>query len=188
MTMKVCLAEEQDKADTPVKFVPVQLLQERKAEIHNMIAQRAYELFEYRGRVPSHEMIYASGGGDVRLATMAAPPREFVGAQDLFSHAPVDGGWSRSIYHRNEHFRQHNCLPQRTGQDVLGLHRRVARGLSREPFIRKDRPFRKRHRLGLFDVAVFDGSDHMVARNQQLASQLDCELEIAICALQLGPA
>lgn len=56
MTMKVCLAEEQDKAGTPVKFVPVQLLHERKAEIHNIIAQRAYELFECRGRVPSHEI------------------------------------------------------------------------------------------------------------------------------------
>lgn len=56
MTIKVCLAEEQDKADTPVKFVPVRLLQQRKAEIHNMIARRAYELFECRGRVPSHEI------------------------------------------------------------------------------------------------------------------------------------
>jgi HSP20 family molecular chaperone IbpA len=56
MTTKVCLAEGQDKAGTPVKLVPVQLLQQRKAEIHNMIARRAYELFECRGRVPSHEI------------------------------------------------------------------------------------------------------------------------------------
>jgi HSP20 family molecular chaperone IbpA len=56
MRMEVCLAQEQDKAGTLVKFVPVQMLEQRKTEIHNMIARRAYELFEYRGRVPSHEI------------------------------------------------------------------------------------------------------------------------------------
>lgn len=54
--MKVCLAEGPDKAGTPVKFVPVQLLQRRNDEIHNMIARRAYELFEYHGRVLNHEI------------------------------------------------------------------------------------------------------------------------------------
>jgi len=56
MTITICLADQQDKVDTPVKFVPVQLLQQRKPEIHNMSARRAYELFECRGRVPSHEI------------------------------------------------------------------------------------------------------------------------------------
>lgn len=54
--MKICLAEEQDKAGTPVKFAPFQLLQKREAEIHNMIARRAYELFECHGRVLNHEV------------------------------------------------------------------------------------------------------------------------------------
>ncbi len=56
MTMKGCSVEEQDKAGTPVKFVPVQMLEQRMTEIHNIIARRAYELFEYRGCLPSHEI------------------------------------------------------------------------------------------------------------------------------------
>ena len=56
MTMTVCLAEEKGRAGALVKFAPVELLLQRKTEIHNMIARRAYELFERRGRVPSHEM------------------------------------------------------------------------------------------------------------------------------------
>lgn len=56
MTMKVCLAEERGKAGTSVKFVPVQMLEQRKTEIHDMIARRAYELFEHRGRIPSHDI------------------------------------------------------------------------------------------------------------------------------------
>ena len=36
-------------------------------------------------------------------------------------------------------------------------------------------------------VVDFHGSHYMVAWNQQLASQLDCELEVAFWALQLGP-
>ena len=56
ITMKVCLPEEQDNVRTPMKFVPVQLLQQRNAEIHNMLARRAYELFECHGRVSNHEI------------------------------------------------------------------------------------------------------------------------------------
>jgi HSP20 family molecular chaperone IbpA len=56
MTMRVRSVEEQDKARTVVKFVSVQVLVQREAEIHRMIAQRAYELFERRGRVPNHEI------------------------------------------------------------------------------------------------------------------------------------
>ena len=56
MTMTVCLVDEQDKVGTPVKFVSAKLLQQRTSEIHNMIARRAYELFERRGRSPSHDI------------------------------------------------------------------------------------------------------------------------------------
>ena len=56
MEMKVCSVEVQDKADTLVKFVSAQTLEQRKIEIHNMIARRAYKLFECRGRVPSHDI------------------------------------------------------------------------------------------------------------------------------------
>jgi hypothetical protein len=55
MTMRVRSVEEQDKARTLVNFVPVQVLVQRETEIHRMIARRAYELFERRGRVPNHE-------------------------------------------------------------------------------------------------------------------------------------
>lgn len=53
--MKERSAKEQDRTGTPVKFVPAHILDQRKSEIQDMIARRAYELFEYRGRVPGHE-------------------------------------------------------------------------------------------------------------------------------------
>ena len=56
MAMKVSTVKEQDKAGVPVKFVPAEMLEQRKSEIRNMIARRAYELFRYRGRGPGHEI------------------------------------------------------------------------------------------------------------------------------------
>jgi len=56
MTMKEISAREKDKAGTPVTFVPANMLEQRKSEIQNMIARRAYEHFEHRGRVPGHEI------------------------------------------------------------------------------------------------------------------------------------
>ena len=106
-----------------------------------------------------------------------------MGAQDLFPRSSVGGSGNRSVCHLNEHFRQHNCLPQRTGQDLLGLHRRVARGLSREPVLRKGRPVRKWHWLTLSGVAVFDRSHYMELRRQLLIPTGDRNLP-----LQLGPA
>jgi HSP20 family molecular chaperone IbpA len=55
MAMKERPAREQDKAGTPVKFVPAVVLEQKKNEIQDMIARRAYEIFEYRARVPGHE-------------------------------------------------------------------------------------------------------------------------------------
>ena len=54
--MKEISAREKDKAGTPVTFVPANMLEQRKSEIQNMIARRAYEHFEHRGRVPGHEI------------------------------------------------------------------------------------------------------------------------------------
>lgn len=54
--MKAKTAGEKENAGTPVTFVPAEVLEQRKSEIQNMIAQRAYEHFEHRGRVPGHEI------------------------------------------------------------------------------------------------------------------------------------
>ena len=47
---------QRSEAGTPVKIVPAHVLRERMNEIHSLIASRAYELFEERGRLD---------GGDV---------------------------------------------------------------------------------------------------------------------------
>ena len=54
--MKERSAREKENAGTAVKFVPADMLDQRNGEIQNMIARRAYELFEHRGRVPGHEI------------------------------------------------------------------------------------------------------------------------------------
>jgi hypothetical protein len=74
---------------------------------------------------------------DDRLATMAATPREVVGASYHFPGSSMGRGGRRLVYSLNEHFRQHDCLPQRAVQEGLD---RVAREPSREPTIRSDRP------------------------------------------------
>jgi HSP20 family molecular chaperone IbpA len=56
MTMKARLAGEKENAGTSVTFVPADMLEQRKREIQNMIARRAYEHFEHRGNVPGHEI------------------------------------------------------------------------------------------------------------------------------------
>jgi HSP20 family molecular chaperone IbpA len=56
MTMKERSAREKENAGIPVTFVPANILEQRKSEIQNMIARRAYEHFEHRGRVPGHEL------------------------------------------------------------------------------------------------------------------------------------
>src|SRR6266576_3073939 len=56
MTMQAKPAGEKENAGTPVTFVPANVLEQRKSEIQNMIARRAYEHFEHRGRVPGHEI------------------------------------------------------------------------------------------------------------------------------------
>jgi HSP20 family molecular chaperone IbpA len=56
MTMQAKPAGEKENARTPVTFVPAGILEQRKSEIQNMIARRAYEHFEHRGRVPGHEI------------------------------------------------------------------------------------------------------------------------------------
>jgi HSP20 family molecular chaperone IbpA len=53
--MKERSAREQDKAGTPVTFVPAGVLEQKKNEIQEIIARRAYEIYEYRARVPGHE-------------------------------------------------------------------------------------------------------------------------------------
>lgn len=54
--MKERSAREKENAGTPVTFVPSNILEQRKSEIQNMIARRAYQHFEHRGRVPGHEL------------------------------------------------------------------------------------------------------------------------------------
>jgi HSP20 family molecular chaperone IbpA len=56
MTMKERSAREKDEAGTPVTFVSAAMLEQRKSEIQNMIARRAYEHFEHRGYAPGHEI------------------------------------------------------------------------------------------------------------------------------------
>ena len=51
-----------------------------------------------------------------------------------------------------------------------------------------ERPPGKRYRRNLPDFALFNGSNHLVAGCEELASQLDRELGSALCADQLGPA
>src|SRR5438105_12875887 len=46
----------QREANTPVKFVSPGILLNRKNEIHNMIARRAYELFESHGFTHGHDV------------------------------------------------------------------------------------------------------------------------------------
>ncbi len=54
--MKEKSVREKENAGIPVTFVPANILEQRKSEIQNMIARRAYELFECRGCVPGHEI------------------------------------------------------------------------------------------------------------------------------------
>lgn len=54
--MKEQSAPQRRKTLAPVKFVAADVLLNRKNEIHNMIAQRAYELFESRGCSHGHEV------------------------------------------------------------------------------------------------------------------------------------
>lgn len=54
--MKARPAGEKENASASVKFVPADMLEQRKREIQNMIARRAYEHFEHRGRIPGHEI------------------------------------------------------------------------------------------------------------------------------------
>jgi HSP20 family molecular chaperone IbpA len=56
MTMKARPAGEKENAGASVNFVPADMLEQRKMEIHNMIARRAFEHFEHRGHVPGHEI------------------------------------------------------------------------------------------------------------------------------------
>jgi HSP20 family molecular chaperone IbpA len=56
MTMKARPAGEKENPGTPITFVPANILEQRKSEIQNMIARRAYQHFEHRGRVPGHEL------------------------------------------------------------------------------------------------------------------------------------
>ena len=54
--MKARPAGEKKNAGASVQFVPADMLEQRKMEIHNMIARRAFEHFEHRGPVPGHEI------------------------------------------------------------------------------------------------------------------------------------
>lgn len=55
--MTAHLTTQRSVTGTPVKLVPASVLSGRMNEIHDLIANRAYELFETRGR---------EGGGDVK--------------------------------------------------------------------------------------------------------------------------
>ena len=43
-------------ADKPIAIIPPHILRRKKDSIQRMIARRAYELFELRGRVPGHQV------------------------------------------------------------------------------------------------------------------------------------
>jgi len=88
--MKVRSAEEQDMTGTPMKFVPVQLLQQRNAEIHNMIARRAYELFDCHGRVPNHEIDNWMQAGSELIYPCCHDLEE--SAEDIILHIDLPGG------------------------------------------------------------------------------------------------
>ena len=47
---------QRSETGTPVKLVPAHVLLERLNEIHSLIASRAYELFERRGRVDGEDV------------------------------------------------------------------------------------------------------------------------------------
>lgn len=54
--MKGQLAMERHETGTPVKVIPAQVLANRFNDIHDMVARRAYELFESRGCVNGHDL------------------------------------------------------------------------------------------------------------------------------------
>src|SRR5580704_900793 len=167
-----------------------QLIQFKRTFIEP-VPQRREEGFLEAGIEAFHSGTHFVGrrGRNVHLAAMVATPRKSVGAQVLLLHSPVGRSWSRPVYRFNEHYGQLNCLPQRAGECALPRFLcRVDSRPSREPIIRKQWPFRKRNRRDFRDFVVFDWSRYLVARNQQLASCFDRELEITICAVQLGPA
>src|ERR1700681_3418096 len=120
---------------------------------------------------------------------MDATPRESVGAQVPLLRSLVGGSGSRPVYRFNEYYGQLDCLPQRAGEDALPCFLRGEDSRpSREPIVRNEGPFRERRWGDLCNFVVFDWSGHMVAWSQQLASRLDCELEIPFCAVHLGSA
>ena len=54
--MKLQSPPQRRKATIPVKLVAADVLLNRKSEIHNVIARRAYELFEDHGRTNGHDI------------------------------------------------------------------------------------------------------------------------------------
>jgi HSP20 family molecular chaperone IbpA len=49
-------ASHKQKRGTPVGIVPPHILRGKRSAIQRMMARRAYELFERRGRMPGHQM------------------------------------------------------------------------------------------------------------------------------------
>ena len=62
----------------------------------------------------------------------------------------------------------------------------MARESSRQPLVREHRPPCQRVWRHVCDVALFDGSGHMVAGNQELAPQPQRELEVELSSVHLG--
>jgi HSP20 family molecular chaperone IbpA len=56
MNDRSIIEQDKDKASTPVPLVPSHILQRKRNTIQKMIARRAYELFEHRGRLPGHQL------------------------------------------------------------------------------------------------------------------------------------
>lgn len=54
--MEELSAKKHGTPSTSVNFVSDHMLDQKKCEIQDMIARRAYELFEHRARVPGHEI------------------------------------------------------------------------------------------------------------------------------------
>src|SRR5579863_1907364 len=116
---------------------------------------------------------------------MAETAPDFVAVQHIVPNPLLDRGSDWRIRRAHECDREHHCLPKRAIAVDLG---RVDREAPFEPSVGIDRSFNQRNWRDLLDAAVSDRSHHLVARGEELASQPDRELELAISAHQLGPA
>jgi HSP20 family molecular chaperone IbpA len=82
----------QSSAGAPVKLVPAHVLSDRMHEIHGLIASRAYELFEKRGRMDGEALNHWLEAEDQLIHSCRHDVKE--SAEAFFLRAEIPGSFS----------------------------------------------------------------------------------------------